>query len=76
MKCPPCCFNVLRLVFAVGMKRPLDDDYEEEQDDRKRRRGDGPKVELRFLLASKVSLTVGVMVLSEARSGGFCWPAR
>ncbi|XP_061172415.1 heterogeneous nuclear ribonucleoprotein K homolog isoform X2 [Saccostrea echinata] len=37
----------------MGMKRPLDDDYEEDEDDHKRRRGDGPKVELRFLLASK-----------------------
>ena len=45
-------------MFSVGIKRPLDDDYEEEDDDRKRRRGDGPKVELRFLLASKVGLNV------------------
>lgn len=45
-------------LFSVGIKRPLDDDYEEEDDDRKRRRGDGPKVELRFLLASKVGLNV------------------
>lgn len=37
----------------MGIKRPLDDDYEEDEDDHKRRRGDGPKVELRFLLASK-----------------------
>lgn len=48
------------------MKRPLDDDYEEEQDDRKRRRGDGPKVELRFLLASKVGQAQEWLTLSFA----------
>lgn len=47
------CVHLLYL-FTVGIKRPLDDDYEEDEDDHKRRRGDGPKVELRFLLASKV----------------------
>lgn len=53
------CVHLLYL-FTVGIKRPLDDDYEEDEDDHKRRRGDGPKVELRFLLASKVGYIMNI----------------
>ena len=38
------------------MKREHDDDEYDDGGDNKRRRGDGPKVEFRFLLASKVSM--------------------
>lgn len=58
-KCIHHCVHLLYL-FTVGIKRPLDDDYEEDEDDHKRRRGDGPKVELRFLLASKVGYITNI----------------
>lgn len=47
-------------LFIVGIKRFLDDDYEEDEDDYKRRRGDGLKVELRFLLVSKVGYITNI----------------
>ncbi|XP_060062581.1 heterogeneous nuclear ribonucleoprotein K-like isoform X2 [Ylistrum balloti] len=36
-----------------NMKRPHEDDYQEDYDNKRRRGGDGQKIELRFLLASK-----------------------
>ena len=40
------------------MKRPLDDDNEYSDDGSKRHRVDGPRVELKLLLQSKVALCV------------------
>ncbi|XP_021358948.1 heterogeneous nuclear ribonucleoprotein K-like isoform X3 [Mizuhopecten yessoensis] len=36
-----------------NMKRPHEDDYQEDYDNKRRRGGEGQKIELRFLLASK-----------------------
>lgn len=41
--------------YDGGMKRGHDDDYED-HGQKRRRGGDGPRVELRFLLASKVKI--------------------
>lgn len=40
--------------YDGGMKRGHDDDYEDHGQKRRRGGGEGPRVELRFLLASKV----------------------
>lgn len=59
VKCMYYCVYLLYL-FIVGIKCFLDDDYEEDEDDYKRRRGDGLKVELRFLLVSKVGYITNI----------------
>lgn len=59
VKCIYYCVY-LQYLFIVGIKRFLDDDYEEDEDDYKRRRGDGLKVELRFLLVSKVGYITNI----------------
>lgn len=54
-------YSYMSTVFVVGMKREMETDEEEKHNDGeestpmlKRRRGEGPHVELRILLASKV----------------------
>lgn len=52
---------ILHYYWPTGMmKRPLEDD--EEDSSMKRARGDGPRIELRILLQSKVIQTIPIQI--------------